>query len=85
MKQVKRHVLVPLVLLLYLAVMAYMGLEGLRSGATPPAQYFGTLVITLGIIILLYFFMKKRDRLRRERLEDIKESNKDNNKDTQNV
>lgn len=84
MKPLKRHVLVPLVLLVYLAVMAYMGLEGLHSGATPPAQYFGTLVITLGIIILLYFFMKKRDRLRSERLDDIQKNNKDNNKDTQN-
>ncbi len=84
MKRLKRHVLVPLILLIYLAVMAYMGLPGLRSGVTPPMQYFGTLFITLGIIILLYFFMKKRDRLRRERLDDIRENNKDNNKDIDN-
>lgn len=67
----ERHIVVPCILLVYLAVMAWLGVDGLKTGQTTLAQYIGTIVVTLGVIILLYFFMKKRARLRRERLDDI--------------
>ena len=61
----------PALLLVYLAVMAYLGLDGLRSGQTSLAAYVATIVVSLGVIILLHFFLKKRERLRRERMEDL--------------
>ena len=71
-----RPVVIPLILLVYLAVMAFLGLDGLRTGQTSLFQYVATRVITLGIIVLLHFYLKKRERLRRQRLNDIKKSNK---------
>ena len=82
MKRTRKHILIPSLLAIYLAFMAYMGLDGLRSGQIPPLQYFATIAITLGIIILLYFILKKRERLRNERLEDIarrEEEKRENN------
>ena len=71
-----RPVVIPLILLVYLAVMAFLGLDGLRTGQTSLFQYVATIVITLGIIVLLHFYLKKRERLRRQRLNDIQKSNK---------
>lgn len=71
MKRIPRHILIPAILLVYLAVMAILGLDGLRSGATTPTQYVLTIIVTLAIIVLLYFFIKKRDQLRQERLRDL--------------
>lgn len=48
-----RPVVIPLILLVYLAVMAFLGLDGLRTGQTSLFQYVATIVITLGIIVLL--------------------------------
>ena len=66
-----RAIIVPALLLVYLAVMAYLGLDGLRSGQTSLAAYVATVVVSLGVIVLLHFFLKKRERLRRERMEDL--------------
>lgn len=71
MKRLPRHITVPLLLLIYLSIMAWLGLDGLRSGATSPMQYFGTIALTLLVLVLLYFFLKKRDRLRRKRQDDL--------------
>ncbi len=70
--KISRAILVPAILLVYLAVMAYLGLSGLRSGQTTPTAYTATLVVSLVVIVLLHFFLKKRERLRRQRLDDIK-------------
>lgn len=75
MRHIKRHILVPAILLAYLGVMACLGLDGLRSGQTFPAQYAATVVITLAVIVALYFFLRRRDRLRDERLRDTDNSN----------
>ena len=66
-----RAIIVPALLLVYLAVMAYLGLDGLRSGQTSLAAYVATIVVSLGVTILLHFLLKKRERLRRERMEDL--------------
>lgn len=73
--KLNRPVVIPCILLIYLAVMAYMGLEGLRNGQTSLLQYIATIVVTLGVIVLLHFFLRKRERLRRNRNNDI-ENNK---------
>lgn len=75
MKTTKRHIIIPAALLIYLGAMAYIGLDGVRSGQTSVAQYVGTIVITLAIIVVLYFIIKKRDRLRDQRRRDIENSN----------
>lgn len=67
-----RAIIVPALLVVYLGVMAYLGLDGVRSGQTSVAAYVATILVSLGVIILLHFFLKKRERLRRERLEDIR-------------
>lgn len=74
----KRHILIPGCLLIYLGVMAYVGLGGLKSGETSALKYFLTLGITLGVIVVLYFTIRRRERLRAERLKDINK-NEDNN------
>ncbi len=42
-----RPVVIPLVLAGYLAVMAYMGYDGYKTGETSPLTYFGTIAVTL--------------------------------------
>lgn len=78
--KISRAILIPGVLLVYLAVMSVMGWEGYASGRTSPLMYFGVIAVTLGIIVLLHFTIKKRERLRQERLNDIlqKQTDKDN-------
>lgn len=65
--KLRRSVTIPCLLLIYLGVMSWMGIDGLRSGQTTPAQYIATIAITLGVIILLYFFLRRRERLRDKR------------------
>lgn len=77
--KINRPVFIPAVLAVYLAIMAFIGLEGLRSGQTSLVQYIGTIVITAGIIILLHFHLKKRERLRRERQNDIERNQNSSN------
>ncbi len=69
-----RAIIVPALLLVYLAVMAYIGLDGVRSGQTSLVAYIATIAVSLGVIVLLHFFLKKRERLRRERLDDIRKN-----------
>lgn len=70
--KVKRSTLLPLILLVYLAVMAYIGRGEFLAGNY--LYYFGIIGATLLCIILLHFFLKKRERLRAEREADIRSS-----------
>ncbi len=65
----KKSTYIPLLLLIYLAVMSYIGRGEFYAGNY--AYYFGIIGITLLCIVLLHFFMKKRDRMRREREDDM--------------
>lgn len=67
MKTPKRHVIIPLLMLCYLAVMAYVARQRLADGEY--LYYFGVIGISLLIIIALYFSLKKKDQYRREREE----------------
>lgn len=69
--KIKRSTLIPIVLAVYLAVMAYIGYSDYASGHTSALQYFGTIGVTLAIIVLLHFNLKHRERLRREREKDM--------------
>ncbi len=72
--KINRPVFIPAVLAVYLVIMSIIGLQGLKTGETSLAQYIGTIVITAGIIVLLHFHLKKRERLRRERHADIQKN-----------
>lgn len=61
----KKSTYIPLLLLVYLGVMSYIGRQEFFDGHY--LYYFGIIGTTLLCIILLHLFMKKRDRLRRQR------------------
>lgn len=63
-KIIKRSVIIPILLLVYLAVMAVMGWPAYRTGQTPALQYFGVIVLTVAIIGLLHLNLKKREKRR---------------------
>ncbi len=81
--KLKRSTLIPLILLVYLGVMAYIGYPGYVSGATSALHYYGVIVTTLGIIVALHFSIKRRERLRRERMSEMERTeNEQENKTT---
>lgn len=74
MKHLNKSIVIPAVLLVYLGVMAYMAWPAFRAGEFAAWQYFGTIGLTLAIVVALHFLIKKREQLRREREEDSKKS-----------
>ena len=63
-----RTYILPLALLIYLAVLAWMARGRFYSGDY--LYYFGVIGGSLLIIFLLYLVLRKRDRLRRAREEE---------------
>lgn len=74
-RRIKRSTLIPAILLVYLAVMAVMGYPEYAAGRQSALYYFGIIAITLIVLVLLHFSLKRRERLREERENDI-DSNK---------
>ena len=68
-----KAVVIPLALLVYLGVMSYIGLPMYHAGGY--FQYFGIIGVSLLVIVLLHFSIKRRERLRREREEDVRNAN----------
>ena len=68
-----KAVVIPLALLVYLGVMSYIGLPMYHAGEY--FQYFGIIGVSLLVIVLLHFSIKRRERLRRERDEDVRNAN----------
>ena len=64
MKKSSKSTIVPLALLAYLGVIAYMGREHFLNGDY--LFYFGVIGVSLGIILLVYVILRKRDKVRRE-------------------
>ena len=69
--KIPRSTSVPVVLLAYLAVMSVIGYKGLRNGQNTPAYYYGTILVTLAVIVALHFFIKKREQYSKEREDDM--------------
>ncbi|MCC8145604.1 MAG: hypothetical protein LIO93_04020 [Bacteroidales bacterium] len=70
--KVKKHILLPLVLLFYLAFMAYYTYPGREGNENLSiTQYYITVGITVVVIVALYFFQKKKDE-NREKYKDKK-------------
>lgn len=57
--------LIPAILLIYLGVMSYIGFPEFENGNY--LYYFGVIGITLVIIVILHFYLKRREELRRNR------------------
>ncbi|MCM1223324.1 MAG: hypothetical protein NC548_53615 [Lachnospiraceae bacterium] len=75
MMKIKRSTLIPSILAIYLAVMAYIGYDEYASGKMSALYYFGVIGITLLILVLLHFNLKRRERLQKERIEDMNNQN----------
>lgn len=73
-----KPIIIPLVLLIYLAIMCYIGYDGYASGEISALYYYGVITGSLLIIVLLHFSLKRRERLRKERENDIKKNNQCN-------
>ena len=56
----KRHILLPIALLIYLAGMAYFFYPGRTDGSISFTQYYITIGVTLVVIVALSFFLKKK-------------------------
>lgn len=80
--KLRRSTLLPLILLIYLGVMAVIGWKSVKTGETSLTTYWLTIVVTLSLIITLHFFLKKREKLRDERLKDIENISKEKNNNT---
>ena len=76
MTKLKRSTVIPVILAIYLAVMASIGYDEYSSGRMSAVYYFGVIAVTAVIIILLHFNLKHRERLRRQREEDMNKQNK---------
>lgn len=63
--KIKRSVVFPLIMLAYLAVMAWLGRDRLERGEY--LYYFGIIGVGLIIIVLLYFSLRKKEKLREQR------------------
>ncbi len=70
-KRIRRSTLIPAILLVYLAVMAALGYPEYAAGRQSALYYFGIIAITLIVLVLLHFSLKRRERLREERENDI--------------
>ena len=68
--KISRATLIPGVLLVYLAVMSVMGWKNFSAGHMSPLQYYGVIAVTLVIIVLLHFTIRRRERLRDRRRAD---------------
>lgn len=60
--KLRRSTVIPLILLVYLAVMSYIGFPEYKQGHY--LYYFGVIGVTLVIIGLLHLFLKKREKQR---------------------
>ena len=70
MRSKNKHIWLPLVLLGYLLVMAYMGRSMLHD--VHELEYWSVFGISLLVIVLLHFTLKHKERLRRFREGDEK-------------
>ena len=62
----KRHILVPILLTAYALFMTlYFGIDLLKSGHE--LRFWATVVAEIVVIILTYFALRRRDRLREQR------------------
>lgn len=64
----KKHIWLPVVLLLYIGIMAYVGRDNYLNPATR-LTYIVSIIAEIGIIVILYFVLRRKESLRRRREE----------------
>ena len=69
MKRYRKSIIIPLMLLIYLAVMAYFGRDNLASGNY--LEYFGILVVSLLCIAGLYFTLRTQEKIRARKQKEL--------------
>ena len=76
----KKSTWLPLLLLVYLFVMAYIGRGQVAAGKY--LQYFGVMGVSLLVIVLLHFVLKRKEKLKniRENESVLPEKNRKNDK-----
>ncbi len=67
----KRHIIIPALLFVYLGIVAFFSYENVQTGEVSMNEYILTIVGTLLIIVVLFFVLRRRDKLRQERLNDL--------------
>lgn len=72
----KRPAIIVGVLFIYMCVMAYLNRETLTV-YHDYLRFFGTLGAELVVLTLLFFFLRKREKLKRERLEDLRRADEE--------
>lgn len=65
--KLKRSVVLPLLLLVYLAVMARIGWPDYVAGRISALSYYGAIAGTLTAIVLLHFNLKYREKRRNKK------------------
>lgn len=73
--KLKKSILLPAALLVYTLVLAYIGRDMLDNGGK--VEYIATLGISLLIIILLHFVLKKKEKAKDKKDKDLQQ-NKNN-------
>ncbi len=74
----KRYDIIPLFLLIYLAVMAYLGRDMFLRGEY--VEYFSIIGVTVAIIIALRWALKRKYTLRQQRREEQERVKQEKNK-----
>ena len=70
-----KSIIIPLALLAYLGIMSYIGYSGYVSGEFSATRYFGVIAVSFIIIVLLFFSLKRKERIRKEPEDYIKKNN----------
>lgn len=72
----KRSTVIPAILSVYLLIMAAIGWPRYASGEESALFYFGVLGVTVAVIVLLHFNLKRQEKLRRKRIDETNSENK---------
>ncbi|MGL5785694.1 MAG: hypothetical protein ACRCX4_02585 [Bacteroidales bacterium] len=60
--KIRKSILLPSALLVYLGVITYMSYPEYKINQNH-LEYFGTIAGTIAIIVVLYFFLRKREKM----------------------
>ncbi len=75
--KLKKSTNLPALLAVYLIVMATIG-RGLAI--SKPLEYYAVLAISAGVIVLLHFVLRKKERLAQQKNEPADDKNDENDK-----
>ncbi len=74
--KLKRSTVIPVLLAIYLLIMAVIGYPRYARGEESALFYFGVLFVTAIVIVLLHFNLKRQEKLRNSRRNDMESNNK---------